>query len=117
MGTHPIANEYDRNKFILNNPVFYIESIHTESNQTTVTNPKNEIIINDLQKVMSEVDSSSHTSLEKEEIKMILIRFAKEVQSNPLDNVIAKLKDKFKTYFQAANPYLQMLFSHFLVTL
>jgi hypothetical protein len=117
LGTDYKANEYDRNKFVLNNPVFYIESIHAESNQTMVTNSRNEIIINNLQKVTSEVDSSSHTPLEKEEIKKILMQFAKEIQSNPLDSVIAKLRDKFKSYLQVASPYLQMLFSYLLRTL
>ena len=112
-----MASDYDLNKFVLNNPVFYIESIHTEFNHKTVTNSVNEIIINDLEKVTSEVDSSSHTPIKKEEIKKILMQFANEIQSKSLSCVIAKLKDKFKPYFHVASPYLQMLFSYFLRTL
>jgi hypothetical protein len=117
LGTDPTVSNYDRNKFILNNPVFYIESIHTEINQAMVSNSVNNIMINDLQKVTSEVDLSGLAPSEKEEIKNILIQFTNEVQSKPLGCVIAKLKDKFKPYFQVASPYLQMLFSQFLRTL
>lgn len=106
----------DGNKFVLNNPVFYIESVHTEVNRAMVTNSINAVIFNDLQKVILEVDRSSHTLFEKEVIKKILMQFANEVQSRPLGSIISNLKDKFKPYFHVASPYLQMLFSYFLRT-
>jgi hypothetical protein len=81
-----------------------------------VTNSANTIIFNDLQRVILEVDQSSHTLFEKEEIKKILMQFANEVQSKPLGSIISNLKDKFKPYFHVASPYLQMLFSYFLGT-
>lgn len=106
----------DGNKFVLNNPVFYIESVHTEDNKAMVTNSANTIIFNDLQRVILEVDQSSHTLFEKEEIKKILMQFANDVQSKPLGSIISNLKDKFKPYFHVASPYLQILFSYFLGT-
>lgn len=106
----------DGEKLVLNNPVFYIDSVHKEENKTMVTFSGNTVIFNDLEKVILEVEQSSHSLLEKEEIKKILREFIGEVQSKPLDSIISCLKNKFKSYFHIANPYLQMLFSYFLRT-
>ena len=104
----------DADKLVLNNPVFYIGSVHTEESKTTMTFPGNTVIFNDLEKVILEVDQSSYSLLEKEEIKKILREFIADVQSKPLDSIITRLKNKFKPYFHIASPYLQMLFSYFL---
>lgn len=106
----------DGEKLVLNNPVFYIDSVHKEENKTMVTFSGNTVIFNDLEKVILEVEQSSHSLLEKEEIKKILREFIGEVQSKPLDSIISCLKNKFKSYFHIASPYLQMLFSYFLRT-
>ena len=106
----------DGEKLVLNNPVFYIDSVHKEENKTMVTYSGNTVIFNDLEKVILEVEQSSHSLLEKEEIKKILREFIGEVQSKPLDSIISCLKNKFKSYFHIASPYLQMLFSYFLRT-
>jgi hypothetical protein len=106
----------DGDKLVLNNPVFYIDSVHKEENKTMITISGNTVIFKDLEKVILEVEQSSHSLLEKEEIKKILREFIGEVQSKPLDSIIASLKDKFKPYFHVASPYLQMLFSYFLRT-
>jgi hypothetical protein len=106
----------DGDKLVLNNPVFYIDSVHKEENKTMITISGNTVIFNDLEKVILEVDQSSHSLLEKEEFKKILREFIGEVQSKPLDSIISSLKDKFKPYFHIASPYLQMLFSYFLRT-
>ena len=57
---------------VLNNPVFYIDSVHKEENNTMMTFSGNKVIFNDLEKVILEVEQSSRSSLEKEEIKKIL---------------------------------------------
>ena len=114
IGTMTFNN--DRDRFVLNNPVFYIVSLHSEDNKAMVTNSINSVIFSDLQRVILEVDQSSHTSFEKEEIKKIVMQFANEVHSKPLGSIISNLKDKFKPYFHVASPYLQMLFSYFLRT-
>ena len=101
---------------MLNNPVFYIDSVHKEENKIMITFSGNTVIFNDLEKVILEVEQSSHSLLEKEEIKKILREFIGEVQSKPLDSIISYLKNKFKPYFHIASPYLQMLFSYFLWT-
>ena len=106
----------DGEKLVLNNPVFYIDSVHKEENKTMVTFSGNTVIFNDLEKVILEVEQSSLSLLEKEEIKKILREFIGEVQSKPLDSIISCLKNKFKSYFHIASPYLQMLFSYFLRT-
>ena len=106
----------DGEKLVLNNPVFYIDSVHKEENNTMITFSGNKVIFNDLEKVILEVEQSSHSLLEKEEIKKILREFIGEVQSKPLDSIISYLKNKFKSYFHIASPYLQMLFSYFLRT-
>jgi hypothetical protein len=106
----------DGEKLVLNNPVFYIGSVHKEENKIMMTFSGNTVIFNDLEKVILEVERSSHSLLEKEEIKKILREFIGEVQSKPLDSIISYLKNKFKSYFHIASPYLQMLFSYFLRT-
>ena len=106
----------DGEKLVLNNPVFYIDSVHKEENNTMMTFSGNKVIFNDLKKVILEVERSSRSLLEKEEIKKILREFIGEVQSKPLDSIISCLKNKFKPYFHIASPYLQMLFSYFLRT-
>ena len=106
----------DGEKLVLNNPVFYIDSVHKEENNTMMTFSGNKVIFNDLEKVILEVEQSSRSLLEKEEIKKILREFIGEVQSKPLDSIISRLKNKFKPYFHIASPYLQMLFSYFLRT-
>ena len=106
----------DGEKLVLNNPVFYIDSVHKEENKIMMTFSGNTVIFNDLEKVILEVEQSSHSLLEKEEIKKILREFIGEVQSKPLDSIISYLKNKFKSYFHIASPYLQMLFSYFLRT-
>ena len=106
----------DGEKLVLNNPVFYIDSAHKEENKIMMTFSGNTVIFNDLEKVILEVEQSSHSLLEKEEIKKILREFIGEVQSKPLDSIISYLKNKFKSYFHIASPYLQMLFSYFLRT-
>ena len=106
----------DGEKLVLNNPVFYIDSVHKEENNTMMTFSGNKVIFNDLEKVILEVEQSSRSLLEKEEIKKILREFIGEVQSKPLDSIISCLKNKFKPYFHIASPYLQMLFSYFLRT-
>lgn len=106
----------DGDKLVLNNPVFYIDSVHKEENKIMITISGNTVIFKDLEKVILEVDQSRHSLLEKEEIKKILREFIGEVQSKPLDSIISSLKDKFKPYFHIASPYLQMLFSYFLRT-
>ena len=93
---------------MLNNPVFYIDSVYKEENNTMMTFSRNKVIL--------EVEQSSRSLLEKEEIKKILREFIGEVQSKPLDSIISCLKNKFKPYFHIASPYLQMLFSYFLRT-
>ena len=98
----------DGEKLVLNNPVFYIDSVHKEENITIMTFSGNKVIL--------EVEQSSRSLLEKEEIKKILREFIGEVQSKPLDSIISCLKNKFKPYFHTASPYLQMLFSYFLRT-
>lgn len=106
----------DGEKLVLNNPVFYIDSVHKEENNTMMTFSGNTVIFNDLENVILEVEQSSRSLLEKEEIKKILREFIGEVQSKPLDIIISCLKNKFKPYFHVASPYLQMLFSYFLRT-
>jgi hypothetical protein len=106
----------DGEKLVLNNPVFYIDSVHKEENKTLMTFSGNTVIFNDLEKVILEVEQSSLSLLEKDEIKKILREFIGEVQSKPLDSIISCLKNKFKPYFHIASPYLQMLFSYFLRT-
>ena len=106
----------DGEKLVLNNPVFYIDSVHKEENNTMMTFSGNKVIFNDLEKVILEVEQSSLSLLEKDEIKKILREFIGEVQSKPLDSIISCLKNKFKPYFHIASPYLQMLFSYFLRT-
>jgi hypothetical protein len=106
----------DGEKLVLNNPVFYIDSVHKEENKTLMTFSGNTVIFNDLEKVILAVEQSSHSLLEKEEIKKILREFNGEVQSKPLDSIISCLKNKFKPYFHIASPYLQTLFSYFLRT-
>lgn len=106
----------DGEKLVLNNPVFYIDSVHKEENKIMMTFSGNTVIFNDLEKVILEVEQSSRSLLEKEEIKKILREFIGEVQSKPLDSIISCLKNKFKSYFHTASPYLQMLFSYFLRT-
>jgi hypothetical protein len=106
----------DGEKFVLNNPVFYIDSVHKEENKTLMTFSGNTAIFNDLEKIILAVEQSSHSLLEKQEIKKILREFIGEVQSKPLDSIISRLKNKFKPYFHIASPYLQMLFSYFLRT-
>ncbi len=98
----------DGEKLVLNNPVFYIDSVYKEENNTMMTFSRNKVIL--------EVEQSSRSLLEKEEIKKILREFIGEVQSKPLDSIISCLKNKFKPYFHIASPYLQMLFSYFLRT-
>ena len=98
----------DGEKLVLNNPVFYIDSVYKEENNTMMTFSRNKVIL--------EVEQSSRSLLEKEEIKKILREFIGEVQSKPLDSIISCLKNKFKSYFHTASPYLQMLFSYFLRT-
>ncbi|MGA8484565.1 MAG: hypothetical protein WB706_09235 [Nitrososphaeraceae archaeon] len=98
----------DGEKLVLNNPVFYIDSVHKEENNTMMTFSRNKVIL--------DVEQSSRSLLEKEEIKKILREFIGEVQSKPLDSIISCLKNKFKPYFHTASPYLQMLFSYFLRT-
>ena len=97
-------------------PYFRLNSIHKEENNTMMTFPGNNVIFNYLEKVILEVEQSSRSLLEKEEIKKILREFIGEVQSKPLDGIISCLKNKFKPYFHIASPYLQMLFSYFLRT-
>ena len=104
----------DGEKLVLNNPVFYIDSVHKEENNTMMTFSRNKVILEE--KVILEVEQSSRSLLEKEEIKKILREFIGEVQSKPLDSIISCLKNKFKPYFHTASPYLQMLFSYFLRT-
>lgn len=106
----------DGEKLVLNNPVFYIDSVHKEENKTLMTFSGNTVIFNDLAKVILAVEQSSHSLLEKEEIKKILREFIGEVQSKPLDSIISCLKNKFKPYFHIASPFLQILFSYFLRT-
>lgn len=98
----------DGEKLVLNNPVFYIDSVHKEEYNTMMTFSRNKVIL--------EVEQSSRSLLEKEEIKKILREFIGEVQSKPLDSIISCLKNKFKPYFHTASPYLRMLFSYFLRT-
>ena len=97
-------------KFVLNSPVFYIDSVHQEHNSSVEAT----VIHSDLEKVLSQVDQSAHTSSEKEEIKKILSEFTSEIHTKTLDIIISNLKEKFKQYFDFASPYLQMLFSCFL---
>ena len=106
----------DGEKLVLNNPVFYIDSVHKEENNTMMIFSGNKVIFNDLEKVILEVEQSGLSLLEKEEIKKILREFIGEVQCKPLDSIISCLKNKFKPYFHIASPYLQMLFSYFLRT-
>jgi hypothetical protein len=103
----------DRERVVFNYPIFYIDSIHKE-NKTTFTSAENTVIINELEKVILHVEQSGHSSSEKEEIKRILREFTHDVHTKTLDITISNLKEKFKQYFDAATPYLQMLFSHFL---
>lgn len=106
----------DGEKFVLNNPVFYIDSVHEEENKTLMTFSGNTVIFKELEKVILVVEQSSHSLLEKQEIKKILREFIGEVPSKPLYSIISRLKNKFKPYFHIASPYLQMLFSYFLRT-
>ena len=103
----------DEDKVVLNYPVFYIDSVHKE-NKTMITSTETTIIFNALEKVILQVDQSAHSKLEKEEIKKILSEFTHDVHTKSLDIIISNLKEKFKQYFGAATPYLQLLFSHFL---
>ena len=98
----------DGEKFVLNNPVFYIDSVHKEENKTLMTFSGNTVIL--------VVEQSSHSLLEKQEIKKILREFISEVPSKSLYSIISRLKNKFRPYFHIASPYLQMLFSYFLRT-
>jgi hypothetical protein len=95
---------------------YFILTLHKEGNNTMMTFSENKVIFNDLEKVILEVEQSSLSLLEKDEIKKILREFIGEVQSKPLDSIISCLKNKFKPYFHIASPYLQMLFSYFLRT-
>ena len=97
-------------KVVLNSPVIYIDSLHQEHNSSVEA----KVILFDLEKVLSEVDQSAHTSSEKEEIKKILSEFTSEIHTKTLDIIISNLKEKFKQYFDVASPYLQTLFSYFL---
>lgn len=116
LGMDSMTFNNDGEKLVLNNPVFYIDSVHKEENNTMMTFSGNKVICNELEKVILEVEQSSLSLLEKEEIKKILREFIGEVQSKPLDSIISYLKNKFKPYFHIASPYLQMLFSYFLRT-
>jgi hypothetical protein len=116
LGMDSMTFNNDGEKLVLNNPVFYIDSVHKEENNTMMTFSGNKVIFNDLEKVILEVEQSSLSLLEKEEIKKILREFIGEVQSKPLDSIISCLKNKFKPYFHIASPYLQLLFSYFLRT-
>jgi hypothetical protein len=116
LGMDSMTFNNDGEKLVLNNPVFYIDSVHKEENNTMMTFSGNKVIFNDLEKVILEVEQSSLSLLEKEEIKKILGEFIGEIQSKPLDSIISCLKNKFKPYFHIASPYLQMLFSYFLRT-
>lgn len=116
LGMDSMTFNNDGEKLVLNNPVFYIDSVHKEENNTMMTFSENKVIFNDLEKVILEVEQSSLSLLEKDEIKKILREFIGEVQSKPLDSIISCLKNKFKPYFHIASPYLQMLFSYFLRT-
>jgi hypothetical protein len=116
LGMDSMTFNNDGEKLVLNNPVFYIDSVHKEENNTMMTFSGNKVIFNDLEKVILEVEQSSLALLEKDEIKKILREFIGEVQSKPLDSIISCLKNKFKPYFHIASPYLQMLFSYFLRT-
>lgn len=97
-------------KVVLNSPVIYIDSLHQEHNSSVEA----KVILFELEKVLSEVDQSAHTSSEKEEIKKILSEFTSEIHTKTLDIIISNLKEKFKQYFDVASPYLQTLFSYFL---
>ena len=103
----------DEDKVVLNYPVFYIDSVHKE-NKTMITSTETNIIFSELEKVILQVEQSGHSKSEKEEIKKILSEFTHEVHTKTLDIIISNLKEKFKQYFDAATPYLQLLFSHFL---
>lgn len=103
-------------KLVLNNPVFYVDSVHKEEINIYIITAENADIFNDLYSVVLQVDKSSYSPLEKEEIKKILNEFTIEAQSKPLGRILSNLKDKFKPYFHLASPYLQMLFSYFLRT-
>jgi hypothetical protein len=116
LGMDSMTFNNDGEKLVLNNPVFYIDSVHKEENNTMMTFSGNKVIFNDLEKVILEVEQSSLALLEKDEIKKILRELIGEVQSKPLDSIISCLKNKFKPYFHIASPYLQMLFSYFLRT-
>jgi hypothetical protein len=116
LGMDSMTFNNDGEKLVLNNPVFYIDSVHKEENNTMMTFSGDKVIFNDLEKVILEVEQSSLSLLEKDEIKKILREFIGEVQSKPLDSIISCLKNKFKPYFHIAGPYLQMLFSYFLRT-
>jgi hypothetical protein len=116
LGMDSMTFNNDGEKLVLNNPVFYIDSVHKEENNTMMTFSGNKVIFNDLEKVILEVEQSSLALLEKDEIKKILREFIGEVQSKPLESIISCLKNKFKPYFHIASPYLQMLFSYFLRT-
>ena len=74
----------DGEKLVLNNPVFYIGSVHKEENKIMMTFSGNTVIFNDIEKVILAVEQSSHSLLEKQEIKKILREFIGEVQSKPL---------------------------------
>jgi hypothetical protein len=103
----------DEDKVVLNYPVFYIDSVHKE-NKTMITSTETTIIFTALEKVILQVEQSGHPKSEKEEIKKILSEFTHDVNTKTLDIIISNLKEKFKQYFDAATPYLQLLFSHFL---
>ena len=103
----------DKDKVVLNYPVFYIDSVHKE-NKTMITSTGTSIIFSELEKVILQVEQSKHSKSEKEEIKKILSEFTHDVHTKTLDIIISNLKEKFKQYFDAATPYLQLLFSHFL---
>jgi Fic family protein len=105
-----VTNNNNVEKVVLNSPVFYIDSFHQEHNSSVEAT----VTLIGLEKVLSEVDQSGHTSSEKEEIKKILREFTCEIHTKSLDIIISNLKEKFKKYFDVASPYLQMLFSYIL---
>lgn len=97
--------------FVLNNPKFYINSVHTEEQKTDTT-----VIFNDIDNVMAQVDANNHSPLEKEEIKKMLNEFNTEIEGKPVKTVLSNIKEKFKTYFPIGSPYLQVLFAHIVST-
>ena len=48
----------DGEKLVLNNPVFYIDSVHKEENNTMMTFSGNKVIFNNLEKLILEIEHS-----------------------------------------------------------